>query len=70
MNDAVLDIPKSKEIKGFVDKGTFKIIDRDDIEIQANILGGRFLLAVKNVETNDPTYKDRFVVQGDADRGK
>lgn len=31
---------------------------------------GRFLLAIKNTETNQPAYKARFVMQGHMDNDK
>lgn len=35
-----------------------------------NVLGGRFVLAIKGTETGDPIFKARFVVQGHTDAEK
>lgn len=62
-DDSVFDIPKSREIKGLIYKGTFTVVERNKVGNNANILDGRFELAVKNFETSQPTHKARFVVQ-------
>lgn len=52
---------------GLFARKAFKVVRRNDIEDDANVLGGRFVLAIKNMETDEPTYKARFVVQGHND---
>lgn len=64
--DPAFDGPKTKDILGLLEKGTFKFVHKYDVEDDAIILGGIFVLAIKNVDTNNPTYKARFVVQGHA----
>ena len=39
---------KTKEIQGLLDRGTFKIVEKAMIPDGANILGGRFVLALKD----------------------
>lgn len=53
-----------------MDKGTFKVVDRQGAVLDANILDGRFVLAIKNVVTSNPSYKGLFLVQGHAVREK
>ena len=65
MKDAI-----RKEIEGLLERGTFKIVVREEIPNNPNILGGRFVLAVKNPSTKEEVYKARFVVQGHRDRDK
>lgn len=53
-----------------MDKGVFQVVMKEDIPEDANILEGRFVLALKNVGTNREIYKARFVVQGHTDQEK
>lgn len=50
-NDLLLDIPKGKEICGLLEKDTFRVICREETNIDVRILGGIFVLALKNKET-------------------
>lgn len=60
---------KKKEIEGLFKRGTFKVIAVEDIPPDANVLPGRFVLAIK---TNDGVvkYKARFVIGGHRDSMK
>lgn len=49
---------------------TFEVVDRNDVRKDAKVMGGRFVLAIKNTETGRPSYKARFVVQVHVDREK
>ena len=51
-------------------RGTWKLVLRDEVPKDANVMGGRFVLAIKDADTDKPTYKARFVVQGHRDRDK
>lgn len=42
----------------------YEIVCKEDVPPGANVLGGRFVLAIKNADTSDEVYKARFVVQG------
>ena len=59
-----------KEIKGLVDRGTWKIVLKQDVPKGANILSGRYVLVIKNVVTDKPVFKARLVVQGHKDKDK
>lgn len=52
---------------GLLRRGALKIVMGKDIPKHENILGGRFVLAIKNVGTDEEIYKARFVVQGHID---
>lgn len=49
-NDPSFNERKDKEICGLIDKGTFIIVRRDRIRKDANLLGGRFFLAIKHLD--------------------
>jgi hypothetical protein len=61
---------KTKEIQGLLDRGTFEIVEKGMIPDGANILGGRFVLALKDEGTEQEIWKARFVVQGYRDKMK
>jgi hypothetical protein len=61
---------KKFEIKGLIDKGTWRIVKKQDIPKDANNLHGRFVLTIKNIGTESETYKARYVVQGHRDKEK
>ena len=61
---------KKREINGLMNKNTWKVIDQDIIPKNANILSGRFVLSIKNANTDEESYKARYVVQGHKDREK
>ena len=42
-----------KEIEGLLENGTFKIVIREEVPNNSNILGGRFVLAIKNPNTRE-----------------
>ena len=53
-----------------MDKGTWKVVLKEEIPGNSNVLNGRFVLVIKNKGTNEEIYKARFVVQGHRDREK
>lgn len=59
----MFDRPKAREMGGLVDRETFQETCMEEIPADANIIGGRLVLAVNNTETENPVYKSRFVVQ-------
>lgn len=61
---------KHDEIKGLQRRETWRIIRKRDLPPQANILGGRFVLTLKNLGTNEETAKARYVAQGNRDKEK
>lgn len=59
-----------KEIGGLEKRNTWKVVPKATLPPDANILGGRFVLAIKNGGTSQETWKARFVVQGHKDSMK
>lgn len=64
------DEAKAKEIVGLLNKKAFRVVLKEEIEPDANVLGGRFVLTIKNKDTDHELFKARFVVQGHLDREK
>ena len=60
----------AKEIRGLFDRGTFKVILREEVPTDANVLPGRFILAIKSTEDGEINYKARFVIGGHRDKMK
>lgn len=50
-NDPRFDAARLKEIKGLLDRNIFEVLLRDELPTDANILGGRFVLSIKNKNT-------------------
>lgn len=63
----IFDEAKAKELAGLAKRGVYKVVCKEDVPPGANVLGGRFVLAIKNVNTDEEVYKARFVVQGHTD---
>jgi hypothetical protein len=61
---------KRKEIAGLIARNTWKTVCKRDVRDSANILGGRFILTIKDVNTGNEFFKARQVVQGYKDREK
>lgn len=47
--DSAFYIPKAKEIKGLMYKGTFEAVSKSEIVKGANILGGSFVLYIRGI---------------------
>ena len=47
------DFAKAKEMEGLVEKGFYKLMCKDDVSCDANVLGGRFVLYIKNIGAQD-----------------
>jgi hypothetical protein len=47
-----------------LERGTFKVVLRDEIPKHAPVMKGRFVLVIKNGDTDQEVYKARYVVQG------
>ena len=50
-HDPRFDEPKKQEMKDLINRGAFKIVDRSEVPEDANVLHGRFVLAIKEPET-------------------
>lgn len=61
---------KKKEIEGLIRRNTWKVVLKEEVPEGSNVLSGRFVITIKNVETDEPIYKARFVVQGHKDMEK
>lgn len=61
---------RKKEIDGLVRKGTWKVVIKEEVPPDANVLNGRFFITIKDIETNEPIHKARYVVQGHKDKEK
>jgi len=59
-----------KEVHGLFEKGTFKVILREEVPNDGNVLPGRFVLAIKSTEDGEVKYKARFVMGGHRDKQK
>jgi len=65
-NDKFLNA-KMNELAGLAKRGVFKIVWKEEIPDNANVLGSRFVLSIKNKDSDEEIYKARFVVQGHKD---
>jgi hypothetical protein len=63
-------VAKKMEIDGLVEKGPWKVCAKSELPAGANIMGGCFVLSIKDVGTPREVYKARYVVQGFRDRDK
>ena len=61
---------KKAEIDGLLSRGTFQIVCPEDIPPGANVLPGRFVLAIKSDRGGPTKWKARFVVGGHRDKFK
>eukprot|EP00171_Calliarthron_tuberculosum_P022290 IDg22290t1 len=61
---------KRAEIRELLERKTFKVILREEVPPNANILPGRFVLAIKSTEDGKIKYKSRYVIGGHRDRMK
>jgi len=59
-----------KEVAGLRDRGTFTTVRDADVPAGANVIGGRFVYTLKNVNTPEELAKARFVAQGHRDKAK
>ena len=61
---------KQHEINGLMERGTFETVSSDELEKDANILGGRFVCTIKNKGSDKEKAKARYVAQGHRDKEK
>ena len=61
---------KKAEIRNLLERGTFKVVIKKDVPPNANVLPGRFVLAIKSTEDNAVKFKARYVIGGHRDRYK
>ena len=61
---------KLDEIRNLMKRGTFKVVLKEDIPDDANVLPGRFVLALKSDIDGKIIHKARFVIGGHRDKLK
>jgi len=62
------DEAKRQELMGLIDRGTFRIVLREEAGEKPNIIPARFVLAIKHNGDGSEKLKARFVVGGHRDR--
>ena len=61
---------KKKELEGLIKRGTWKVVLKEEVPDDANILGSRFVLTIKDTGNEIEIWKARFVVQGHREKMK
>lgn len=61
---------KELEIINIVNRGTWTLVLEEDIPQDANVMTGGFVVTIKDVETNSPIFKARYVIHGNKDLEK
>lgn len=61
---------KRNEIRNLIERGTFKVVCREDVPLDANVLTGRFVLCIKSTPDGNIKHKARFVIGGHRDKLK
>lgn len=59
----VFDAAHAEEISGIFKIKALRVVCKEEIVCDANILCGRFVLSIKDTETDFPLFKARFFVQ-------
>ena len=59
-----------KEVNGLEERETWKVVKRSAIPKGANVIGGRFVLSLKNAKTHEEKAKARYVAGGHRDKDK
>ena len=65
---AEMTAAKKAEIRSLLERKTFKVILKEELPTNGNILPGRFVLAIKSTEDGKIKHKARYVIGGH--RGK
>jgi Reverse transcriptase (RNA-dependent DNA polymerase) len=67
---ALFDAAKQEEIQGLIECGTWKVVLKDEMPENPNIMGGPLVLTIKDSGTSKEIHKARYVVQGFRDKNK
>lgn len=65
-----MELAKRKEVLNLIKRGAFEVVLIDDIPKDANLLPGRFVLAIKSKSTGEILFKARYVIGGHRDKYK
>jgi hypothetical protein len=65
---ALFDAAKQKGIQGLIECSTWKVVLKDEMQENPNIMSGRFVLTIKDSVTSEEIYKARYVVLGFRDK--
>lgn len=66
----LFDEAKRREIEGLLQRGTFKLVLREELPSNPNIVPSRFVLAIKREGNGEEVFKARFVLGGHIDKEK
>ncbi|PXF40296.1 hypothetical protein BWQ96_10002 [Gracilariopsis chorda] len=69
-DDPVLLTAKRKELQGLLKRGTYKVMCKEELPTDANIIGGRFILCQKRRDKHSIKYKASFIAQWHVDKEK
>ena len=64
------DRARKQEIENLVRRGTWELVLEEDVPPGSNIISGSFVITSKDVETEKPIFKARFVAHGHRDAEK
>lgn len=64
------EVAKADEVNGLKERAIWTIVNASEVPEDANVLGGRFILSLKNCDTPDEKAKVRYVAQGFDDHEK
>ena len=68
---SLFDEAKREELNGLLQRGAFKIVLKEDVDPNPNIIPSRFVLAIKHGQRDGPPrLKARFVLGGHMDRAR
>lgn len=61
------DVANAKELEGLARSGVYQVVLKEDVSDNANVRGGRSVLAIKDKGSENKVYKARYVTQGHKD---
>ena len=61
---------KMKELTNLLQRGTFKVVLKEEVPAECNVMSSRIVLTIKDKDTDQERYKARFVVRGFSDELK
>ena len=67
---AVFDAAKEEEVSDIKKRDIWDVVEKTDVLSDANISGGRLVLAYKNHGSAKKTVKARYIAQGHNDKDK